>query len=233
MSETPFIKFYPSDFLGGTSGLSPAERGVYITLLCLIYEADGPIQRDDARLSRRCGAPKATFVRVLDALMDDGKIIEEGGMLSNRRAEKAIVDRQIRSQNAGVAASARWSAQGQKSEQKQEPENAPAMPPQCVSDASQKPELDLYTEANASDAKSVLWTRGVTYLCNHGSTAKNARSFIGKCLKDADAETVRAVFRAAVEANTHDPIPYITAALKPKSAPQDAVWDDIMQEKSA
>jgi uncharacterized protein YdaU (DUF1376 family) len=33
MGESPFIKFYPSDFLAGTSGLSPAERGVYITLL--------------------------------------------------------------------------------------------------------------------------------------------------------------------------------------------------------
>jgi uncharacterized protein YdaU (DUF1376 family) len=229
MSDKPFIKFYPSDFLGGTSGLSPAERGVYITLLCLIYEADGPIARDDARLSRRCGAPKATFIRILDALIDDGKITEEGGMLSNRRAEKALVDRQNRSQSAGVAAKARWDAQGEKSEQKQEAEGAPAMPPQCVSDASQKPELEEDTEANASDAKSVLWTRGVAYLQRHGSSEKHARSFIGKCLSQADPERVRDVFRAAVEANTHDPIPYITAALRP-STTMDAVWAHIMRD---
>lgn len=82
MGEQPFIKFYPSDFLGGTSGLSPAERGVYITLLCLIYEADGPIKRDDSRLARCCGAPKAAFQRTLEALIDQGKIVEGDGMLS-------------------------------------------------------------------------------------------------------------------------------------------------------
>lgn len=150
MSETPFIKFYPSDFLGGTSGLSPAERGVYITLLCLIYEADGPIARDDARLSRRCGAPKAAFVRILEALIDVGKITEDGGLLSNRRAEKALVDRQNRTQNAHHAASQRWNAPSKKSEQKQGQEDAPAMPPQCVADASQKPELDIERDKSLS-----------------------------------------------------------------------------------
>jgi uncharacterized protein YdaU (DUF1376 family) len=140
MGESPFIKFYPSDFLGGTSGLSPAERGVYITLLCLIYENDGPIPRDDGRLSRRCGSPKAAFIRVLDGLLAEGKIVEVDGMLSNKRAEKAIVDRANRTQNSTHAAQQRWSAQGQKDQQNQSADDAGAMPPQCVADASQKPE---------------------------------------------------------------------------------------------
>lgn len=137
MGESPFIKFYPSDFLAGTSGLSPAERGVYITLLCLIYEADGPIERHDARLSRRCGSPKAAFQRTLEALIDEGKIVEADGMLSNKRAEKAIVDRQNRSQTAAHAAQQRWSAQSEKTSQNQSKDNARAMPGQCPSDASQ------------------------------------------------------------------------------------------------
>lgn len=140
MGESPFIKFYPSDFLAGTSGLSPAERGVYITLLCLIYEADGPIERHDARLSRRCGSPKAAFQRTLEALIDEGKIVEVDGMLSNRRAEKAIVDRQNRSQIGTHAAQQRWTAQSDKMQQNQRPDDARAMPEQCTSDASQKPE---------------------------------------------------------------------------------------------
>jgi uncharacterized protein YdaU (DUF1376 family) len=154
MSETPFIKFYPGDFLGGTSGLSPAERGVYITLLCLIYEADGPIARDDARLSRRCGAPKATFARILEALIEVGKITEQDGKLSNNRAEKALIDRQIRVQNSGVAAKARWSARDQKTEQKQDAQDAPAMPPQCVADAIPEPELDRERDKSLSSRKS-------------------------------------------------------------------------------
>jgi uncharacterized protein YdaU (DUF1376 family) len=135
MSETPFIKFYASDFLGGTSGLSPAERGVYITLLCLMFDNDGPILRDDTRLARRCGAPKATFIRILEALMDAGKVTEADGMLTNGRAEKALIDRQNRTQNAGVAAKARWSAQAEKTEEKQCPNDAPASATQCVGDA--------------------------------------------------------------------------------------------------
>ena len=96
MGEKPFIKFYPSDFLGGTSGLSPAERGVYMTLLCLMYEQDGPIPRDDGRLARRCGSPKAAFIRAVECLIDEGKLTEVDGMLSNNRVEKAIVDRVLR-----------------------------------------------------------------------------------------------------------------------------------------
>lgn len=142
MSDSPFIKFYPSDFLGGTSGLSPAERGVYITLLCLIYEQDGPIQRDDARLARRCGAPKATFKRILSALILDGKITDESGALSNRRAEKALVDRQIRSQNATIAANKKWRAQREKNQEKQGSSDTVASATQYASDASQKPEPD-------------------------------------------------------------------------------------------
>ena len=105
--------------------------------------------------------------------------------------------------------------------------NAPAMPKQP------EPEPKVYTEANASDAKSVLWTRGVAYLQRHGVPERSAKSFVGKCLKDSDPEKVREAFNAALEAATHDPIPYITAALKPKTAPQDAIWADIMQEKAA
>ena len=143
MSDTPFIKFYPSDFLGGTSGLSPAERGVYITLLCLIYEYDGPVPRDDARLARRCGAPKATFRRALEALILDGKITEENGALSNKRAEKALVDRQNRSRNATIAINKRWDAQREKSEQKQGRENTGVSDTYYGRDTSQKPEPDI------------------------------------------------------------------------------------------
>jgi uncharacterized protein YdaU (DUF1376 family) len=137
MGEQPFIKFYPSDFLGGTSGLSPAERGVYITLLCLIYEANSPIKRDDSRLARCCGAPKAAFIRILNGLVAQGKITQEGDALSNKRAEKAIVDRTNRTQNATHAAKQRWDAQPEKTQRNQRQDNATAMPEQCVDDASQ------------------------------------------------------------------------------------------------
>lgn len=148
MGEKPFIKFFPSDFLGGTSGLSPAERGVYMTLLCLMYEQDGPIPRDDGRLARRCGAPKAAFIRSLECLIYEGKITDAGGMLSNGRAEKAIIDRASRVEIATIAANERWSAQKGKSKQKQGRHNANAMPEQCQTECQPEPEPDIKDNTN-------------------------------------------------------------------------------------
>lgn len=123
--------------------MSPAERGVYITLLCLIYENDGPIARDDGRLSRRCGAPKAAFRKALDALLSEGKVVESDGMLTNPRAEKALVDRSNRTQNGTHAARQRWDAQREKTTQNQKLDDAGAVQAQCAADASQKPEPEL------------------------------------------------------------------------------------------
>jgi len=150
VGEKPFIKFYPSDFLGGTSGLSPAERGVYMTLLCLMYEQDGPIPRDDGRLARRCGSPKAAFIRAVECLIDEGKLTEVDGMLSNNRVEKAIMDRANRVETATIAANQRWDAQKQKSQTIQSPDNAQAMPEQCQSECQPEPEPDIKKEPKGS-----------------------------------------------------------------------------------
>jgi uncharacterized protein YdaU (DUF1376 family) len=237
MGESPFIKFYPSDFLAGTSGLSPAERGVYITLLCLIYENDGPIPRDDGRLSRRCGSPKAAFVRVLDGLMAEGKIVEVDGMLTNRRAQKSLIDRANRTQNSTHAAKQRWSAQAEKVQQNQSCDDAGAMPPQCVADASQKPEPE-YTEAKASDGEAVdfakaLFDRGVKFLCQHGVKEQQARSLIGKWRQIAGDKEVFDAFAACNKAGATDPVSWIAARIKPPDKPAESVADmmqDILKE---
>jgi uncharacterized protein YdaU (DUF1376 family) len=142
MGDAPFIKFYPSDFLAGTSGMSPAERGVYITLLCLIYEADGPIAFDETRLARRCGAPRNVFSRLLEALVMDGKLTLEDGFLSNRRAEKALADRHLRIKNSTMAASKKWKRDKQKDQGKQWGNPAGASATQCAGNAIPEPEPD-------------------------------------------------------------------------------------------
>ncbi len=90
----PWFKFFPSDFMGGVVDLSASERGVYITLLCCIYDHGGSIPRDDDRLSRRCGLPKFGFVRALTALIEVGKIVQEDGCLSNPRAKIVLSERE-------------------------------------------------------------------------------------------------------------------------------------------
>lgn len=72
----PWFKFYPSDWLGGTRTLTAAETGVYITLICMMHERGHPIDMDDTRLARLCGLPARNFRRALEALIEEGKVVE-------------------------------------------------------------------------------------------------------------------------------------------------------------
>ena len=145
MGEYPFIKFFTSDFLAGSAGLSTAETGIFIKLLCQFYEHDGPIKRDDARLARVCGCPKPAFRKALTALLESRTVTEEEGWLFSPMAEKQIADRQVRTQKAAHAAQERWTAQGQKAQENQCPDHADASPEQSVDYASQiqNPDLEI------------------------------------------------------------------------------------------
>lgn len=137
MSDTPWVKFYASDWLAGTSGLTAAERGVYITIIALIYENDGAIAYDEKRLARRCGITKAAFVNAVNGLCDEGKLSLQNGKVSNHRAEKELSARDIRSQKASASAQERWRGHELKTVENQHPENANASAKQCSDDANQ------------------------------------------------------------------------------------------------
>lgn len=152
MSDTPFIKFFPSDFLGGTGGLSPTERGVYITILCLIWDHDGPIDLDFARLARRCGMPKAAFEKTIAALIEEGKLFVDGGRIMNERAETSLMDRRNRVENATHAINSRWAAQRQKNKQKQCAEDTAELPENYVADT--KPESRIQNIGGGGGARA-------------------------------------------------------------------------------
>jgi uncharacterized protein YdaU (DUF1376 family) len=132
MSGDPWFRFFPSDWMSGVSGLSAAERGVYVSLLALMYDRNGPLVRDDGRLSRQCGLPKAGFVRALDGLIATGKIIFEEGCLFNLRAKSELTERENRKLTATSSAHSRW----QKSKQNQTSSDANAVLEQCGTDAT-------------------------------------------------------------------------------------------------
>ena len=132
----PWFRFFPSDWLSGTSGLSAAERGVYITLIAMMYDFGGPIKRDDERLARRCGLPIVGFRRALQSLIDEGKINFDGGDLSNERAKREVIERESYSVRQSGRATSGW----EKRKQKQSQINAVAMPGQCLGNAGTMPE---------------------------------------------------------------------------------------------
>jgi uncharacterized protein YdaU (DUF1376 family) len=124
-NHIPYFNFYPSDFMSGTRGLTAQEVGVYIMLMCLIYEEDGPVENNELRLSTYCGMRIPTFRKTLEKLIDLGKVYEAGGALSNRRAEAELAKRAEtlkKNSKAGKAGA-------KKSQQNQSPEATPVERP--------------------------------------------------------------------------------------------------------
>lgn len=128
----PWVKFFPSDWLTGTRGMSAAETGVYITLLMMMYEKGGAIPLNASKLARLCGVPAAPFQKILDTLVSTEKVSIDGGMISNSRAKKELAAIKNRSDEAAKAASIRWD----KDKENQRPENATASSPQSEQHAT-------------------------------------------------------------------------------------------------
>ena len=127
MSDSPYVPFFTSDFLGGTSGMTAATKGVYITLLCLMYEAEEPLGQNWETLARRCGATLPAFKKAISILEDDDKISVLGEGLWSKKCDKHLTHRRDRQNSAKAAAKKRW----EKSEEKQRKTDANASSPQC------------------------------------------------------------------------------------------------------
>lgn len=130
------IAFYPSDWLAGTRGLSDSETGVYITLIARMYEMAAPIERDDVRLARLCGCKsKAVFVKTLEHLISEGKIVEMNEGLFNERVGKEIKITTEKSDKARAAAQSRWDRKANQNNVSRDANaSSEHMPQQCQSE---------------------------------------------------------------------------------------------------
>lgn len=132
-TDGPWVRFFPSDWLAGTRGMTATETGVYITLVCLMYEKEGPVTRDDARQARLCGLPLVTYRKVIDVLIEDEKITDEGGALFNNRVSVELKKRFEFSEAGRKGAQARW-------DKKDNENNGPKIRPQ--KDSSPPPDAN-------------------------------------------------------------------------------------------
>jgi uncharacterized protein YdaU (DUF1376 family) len=217
------VPLYPSDWLAGTRGLSAEETGVYITLVCRMYEMAGPIERDDARLSRLCGCKsKPAFVRALDYLISEGKITETPDGLFNDKAEKVLRNVTEKSAQAREAAERRWKKKDNKNKDSEMQTHSPRI---CETDANQSPKPNI-PEPNGSgvvDFEKAIFERGVQFLCEHGRSEAQARALVGKWRRDHTAERVFAAFSEAKKAGVTEPVAYITAVLQPQPSASEEI----------
>jgi len=99
----PYFPLYPAAFMGGVRGMTPQEVGVYIMLLCRMYEENGPIEYHVLRLSTYCGMREKTFQMVTEKLVALGKLSLSDGMLFNDKAASVISDRSDKLKNNSKA----------------------------------------------------------------------------------------------------------------------------------
>jgi uncharacterized protein YdaU (DUF1376 family) len=145
MSEGPWIRFFPSDWLAGTRGMTAAETGIYITLIAMMYERGEPIPNDVGRLARLCGTTTAALKSTLSVLCDEGKIsVVDGGFWNDRVGVETEI-RRDKSTSAQKSAETRWG----KNKQKQQSEDANALQTQSDRNANQIPDTRS-RDANAS-----------------------------------------------------------------------------------
>jgi uncharacterized protein YdaU (DUF1376 family) len=97
MSKVPHFKFYVNDFMNGTAMMSNEEVGVYIRLLCVLYDQDGQVENDPGKLRHllHCArTPEAR--RKIQRLIDLGKLsVDAEGLIHNGRADVEIEKRHI------------------------------------------------------------------------------------------------------------------------------------------
>ncbi|MCZ2204015.1 DUF1376 domain-containing protein [Bartonella sp. A05] len=116
MSNTlPWIRFFPSKWLLATNGMTGTQKGVYFTLVCLMYENGKPIENDSEILARICGYSLKTFKNTIEFLIRKKKILLSENFLWNEKVSEEIINASDKaneiSQKRSEAAKARWEKQ--------------------------------------------------------------------------------------------------------------------------
>jgi len=91
VSERPWYKRYPSDFIAGTAGWDLELKGAYSIFLDLFYDRGGSLPNDSQWFGRVAGCSTRRWGQLRNQLIELGKIVvTEDGKLSNKQAEKRM-----------------------------------------------------------------------------------------------------------------------------------------------
>ncbi|EJK83554.1 DUF1376 domain-containing protein [Rhizobium sp. AP16] len=89
----PYVQWFQDDFLGGIRGMKAQEIGIYTVLLNEMYNRGVALDQSEERLARMCGADIRVFKKVLNDLLEEGKIVRLDCGLWNVRCENAFTSR--------------------------------------------------------------------------------------------------------------------------------------------
>lgn len=209
-NANPWFRFFPSDWLGGTRGLSAPETGLYITLIAEMYDKGEPIDEDINLLARVFSSRPSRVTEWLESLVHKGKILRvEGGKLWNERVEQESLVANNKRQLAVRSAEYRW---GKKEKENNGTGNANASDGGCERNANQNQnqnDSSLHSESSLS-APTVANNTGPSFLpglepekppekppgkkrAANGKAAPDVEAFKSEISKVLDPERVEAL----------------------------------------
>lgn len=101
MSERPFMQLYVSDFIGDTLQLSTEQIGAYMLLLMAMWNADGSLPDDDAKLARIVRMSVKKWRGISQDLYE--YFDREEGVISHNRLTKELRKSEGKSQSRASA----------------------------------------------------------------------------------------------------------------------------------
>lgn len=81
MSRDRYFRFYLNSWAGETFHLSAEERGVYISLICLMTDKGRLVSRDEPGLHRVCRTTKGKLQKAIDYLLTYKQLVVIDGAL--------------------------------------------------------------------------------------------------------------------------------------------------------
>jgi uncharacterized protein YdaU (DUF1376 family) len=96
-----YVRFHPDEYIAGVGAQMDAEtQGVYWMICSLIYSHGGPIDNDPKYIGRLVCMGQARARKVIDGLIESGKIFVFQSKLTQKRAETEVKHAQNRTEKA-------------------------------------------------------------------------------------------------------------------------------------
>lgn len=92
-ARSPWFKCYPQDWIEATRGLSLEQRAVYFDCLCIIYQLERQLPKDDRWMSHQLHISSRLWRSIRDALLKAGKLVETDDGYTNERAQLELDSR--------------------------------------------------------------------------------------------------------------------------------------------
>lgn len=154
MKASPAFQFYPDRWLGGTSHLSPAARGIYLDLLCWQWNHVKPLPTSATTRAQigRCTLEQFTsaWVEIADKFQETTQGFANDAL--ERVRGEGMVFLESQREKAKLGAAARW-----KDHKKDAPANAPGIAPAnappmpSISISISNSDLDLHGAVSLPD----------------------------------------------------------------------------------